>query len=178
MIEQEHETFRLPFSEVSTLPAIDALEKIRISKRIRLGDLKLFDLILENGEPTSIWHGVYLFFSEEGECLYVGKNGSQNFIERIPWHFALHEKAWMNHLLKYLRRSKKLVSLGQAALAAKNCTLLLIPVEDKEWESIAPLEKFLRVFLEPKFNTFSKKYRERYRNLNLSESVADVLKKI
>lgn len=178
MIEQKHETFRLSFSKISTLSAMDALEKIRTSKRIRLSDLKLFDLILENGEPTSIWHGVYLFFSEEGKCLYVGKNGSQNFIERIPWHFALDEKAWMNHLLKYLRRSKKLVSLGQAALAAKNCTLLLIPVEDKEWGSIAPLEKFLRVFLEPEFNTYSQRYRERYRNLSLSESLANVLKKI
>lgn len=158
------------------LSAKDALEKIRTAKRIQLGNLKVFDLIFDNGEPISIWHGVYVFFSEEGKYLYVGKNEVRNFIERIPLHFALHEKAWMNHFLKYLRISKSLASLGQAALAARNCSLLLIPVEDEKL--IRPLEKSLRVFLKPEYNNYSERYRGRYKDLSLSESLGNVLKKI
>ncbi len=173
---QQTGTFRLPFSEILALSGKDVLEKIQAAKKIRLSDLKVFDLILDNDQPTSTWHGVYLYFSQEGKCLYVGKNRSRNFIERIPDHFALHEKAWMNHFLKYLRDSKKLTSLGQAALVAKNCTLLLIPVEEKE--SIEPLERFLRAFLEPELNGYSEQHRARFKNYNLSESFGDLLKRM
>ena len=166
--------FRLPFPTIAGISARDALGKIRAAERIPLGELKVFDLILEEDKPTDTWHGVYAYFSEEGKCLYVGKNGSQNFIERIPWHFALDENAWMNHFLKYFRNARNLPNLGEAALDARNCTLLLIPVAD--WNLIAPLEKFLRVFLEPEFNMYSKQYRDRYKNFTLSVALGDALK--
>jgi hypothetical protein len=60
METQQTETFRLPFSAILTLSVKDALEEIRRAKKIRLGDLKVFDLIFDNDRPTSIWHGVYL----------------------------------------------------------------------------------------------------------------------
>ena len=89
--------FRLPFSKLSDLSGEESLDEIKSSNKIILNKLNLFDLVLENEVPTKLWHGVYVFFSEKDIPLYVGKNSSQTFIERIPWHFALHEKSWMNH---------------------------------------------------------------------------------
>lgn len=155
------------------MSASDALKAVAHASRTPLRDLKVFDLILDGDAPTDIWHGVYAFFDPAGICLYVGKNSSQNFVERIPWHFSLHEDAWMNHFLKYLRRHQGLTTLGEAAMAARNCELLLMPMA--QYELITAFEKFLRIFLAPKFNMYSQGYRARYAGLDLSEPLGAVL---
>jgi hypothetical protein len=172
---KQTDTFRLPFSDISTLSIKDAIKRIQTADKIRLHDLKMFDLILDNGRPMAVCHGVYLYFSEENKCLYVGKNESRSFIERIPDHFALHPGAWMNYFLRYLRDNRELASLEQAALVARNCTLLIIPVEEQEF--IAPLERLLRADLEPEFNMRSEKCKSRYKEFTLSGSFGDLLKR-
>lgn len=168
-------SFRLNLSSIVNLPARDSLLKIKLAEKITISDLKVIDLILENDEPTINCSGIYTFYSQNNECLYVGKTESC-FIERIPWHFALHESAWMNHFLKYLRRDlQNIKTLEEAALKALNCKLLLLPIDNGKWNLIKPLEKFFRIFLIPKFNTYSESYRNKYANLNLSESIENLL---
>lgn len=156
------------------MSASDVLKAIAHASRAPLRDLKVFDLILDGDGPTDICHGVYAFFDPEGICLYVGKNSSQSFVERIPWHFALGEGSWMNHFLKYLKRDQSLTSLGGAAMAARNCELLLMPIA--QYELIGAFEKFLRIFLMPKFNGYSQKYRARYAGVDLSEPLRVLLR--
>jgi hypothetical protein len=164
----------LPFSEISALSVKDACEKIRTTARKKLSDLKVFDLILDKDEH----HGVYLFFSEEKKCLYVGKCGSRSFIERIPAHLVLDNEAWMNQFLKYLKTSKKLTALKvkEAVPLIRNYTLLFIPV--KKWDLILPLEKTLKILLKPELNKYREGYMAKYKDLNLSESLGNLLKKI
>jgi hypothetical protein len=173
---REPESFRLPFSEISEISATEALRKIRNRRRVQIGELRVIELIVEDNKPQFSSIGVYVFFSENNTCLYVGKNQSQHFIERIPRHLVLNEDAWMNYLLRRLRIALNLPSLGHAALAAMECTLLLIPVE--KVELIVRLEKFLRLFLEPEFNKYSQRYRARYRNIDLSQRLGDLVTKI
>ena len=167
-------SFKLPFSELANRSAADALDAVEGVGKKRLGDLKVYDLLLHNDEP--VLNGVYLFFSPSGECLYVGKNSAQKFVERIPWHFALDEGAWMNHYLKRTRQHKELETLAEAAAAAKDDLLLLIPV--KRRELIKPLEKFFRVFAVPRYNAYSSGYRARYKSVNLDAALLDVLSQL
>ncbi|HSH39494.1 MAG TPA: hypothetical protein VK993_11985 [Chthoniobacterales bacterium] len=98
-------------------------------------------------------HGVYFYFAADSTtCLYVGKNSSQQFIERIPWHFAVSEGSWQNHFLDRYRTHHHSESLFEAAKAARDCYILLMPVPH---ELIGKAERFFRVFQQPRFNTLS-----------------------
>ena len=130
-----------------------------------------------NGEKI-IDHGVYFFFSPENDCLYVGKNSSQSFVERIPWHFALSEESWMNHFVKYHRKFGEFKSIPEAAIDSKRCQLLLMPVANENLESIKPLEKFFRLFLKPRYNSYSLNYQNRYRSVNMNEPLYKVIGKL
>jgi hypothetical protein len=82
----------------------------------------------------------------------------------------------MNHFLKHLQRHQSLTTLGGAVMAARNCELLLMPMADEQYELIIAFEKFLRIFLQPKFNMYSQGYRARYAGLDLSEPLGAVLR--
>ena len=72
------------------------------------------------------------------------------FIERIPWHFAIGEGSWQNHFLKYYKKHYQLDSLFEAAKGAADCHILLMPVDG---DLITKAEKFFRIFQKPKFNS-------------------------
>lgn len=143
----------IPFSSIESSTIQQACTTIRAASKKRLRDAKLFDFIMQDGIEIPGVHGVYFFFAADNEtCLYVGKNSSPQFIERIPWHFALGEESWQNHFLKYYRRHYQSASLFEAAQAAGDCHILLMPALH---EVIAKAETFFRVFLKPRFNTLA-----------------------
>ena len=143
----------LPFNSIEGSSIQQACSTISAAPKKRLGDLKLFDIIMQDGLEPPATHGIYFFFdADKTTCLYVGKNASQQFIERIPWHFALSESSWMNHFLKYYKKHHQSPSLFEAARGASDCYILLMPVPD---ELIAKAEKFFRVFLKPRFNSLA-----------------------
>ena len=143
----------LPFSSIEASTIQQACTTILTAPKKRLRDAKLFDFIMQDGIELLGVHGVYFFFAaDNATCLYVGKNSSPQFIERIPWHLALGEDSWQNHFLKYYRKQYQLASLFEAAKAAGDCHILLMPAPH---EIIAKAEKFFRVFLKPRFNTLT-----------------------
>ena len=140
----------LAFELIQGMTVSQARDEIMRAPRKRVSDLKVLDLAFEPGGNVPSQNGVYIFFSEKGECLYVGKNSSQTFVERIPWHFALGEGSYANHLLKRLRKIYQIQSLEECAKRASTFELLLIPVP--VWENIKPLENLLRKAMCPKLN--------------------------
>jgi hypothetical protein len=141
----------LPFSSIEALSIHEACSAVAAAPKKRLRDAKLFDFFMLDGMQLPGMHGIYFFFAPDNTtCLYVGKNSSMQFVERIPWHFAIDEASWMNHFVKYYRTHHQSPSLFEAAKDAGDCHILLMPVES---ELIAKVERFFRVFQKPQFNS-------------------------
>lgn len=141
----------------------------------RLDKLRLYDFIVNSstGRPLKIVHGVYLFFSTQKKCLYVGKSSSRQFIERIPCHLALGDHAWFNQLLKFSKNEFK--SYVKAIEATKKFTLLMISVKDKK--KVKNIEKLLKLIIEPKYNSYKPVYTQRMSSrINSNESFDNILK--
>ena len=131
----------------------EANKAISAAPKKLLRDIKLFDFIMQDGAEIPGVHGIYFYFAPDAEtCLYVGKNSSQQFIERIPWHFAISEGSWQNHFLKYFRKHHNFGTLFEAAKDIGDCHILLMPIDA---ELIKNSEKFFRVFQKPQFNTLA-----------------------
>ena len=94
--------FTLWFDELCTEPASVVLERVQRVEKKPLGELLVYDLLRDDDRPL-LW-GVYFFYSQKGECLYVGKNSARKFIDRIPVHLCLSETDWMNHLVRRIRQ--------------------------------------------------------------------------
>jgi transcriptional regulator with XRE-family HTH domain len=164
--------FTLWFDDICAQPARAVLELVQQAEKKPLGDLRIYDLLREG--DRHLLKGVYFFYSADGQCLYVGKNSAQKFVERIPIHLSLAENSWMNYLVKKMKRFEGYDSLQQAAEAARTHTLLLMPVGCQE--QIASLERFFRMFGCPKYNAFSPKRRGLYAGLDLGKPLTEVLK--
>jgi hypothetical protein len=161
----------LPFSSIEASSIHEACSAIAAAPKKRLRDAKLFDFIMQDGME----HGIYFFFAPDSTtCLFVGKNSSQQFIERIPSHFAISEASWMNHFLKRYRIQHQSISLFEAAKDAGDCHILLMPVED---DLIAKAEKFFRIFQKPQFNTLKKASARRFlSSIPLDMNLGEVLR--
>lgn len=167
--------FTLWFENICALPARVVLDRIRTAEKIPLSELRVYDLLREGDRPL-LW-GVYLFHTSDGACLYVGKNSARKFVDRIPVHLCLYEKDWMNHLVKRIRNVERLGCLQEAAEAARTHTLLLLPVSQKEQtRSLAALEKFFRLFAEPKYNALPR--RKHHNRIDLGKPLTDVLEQM
>lgn len=135
----------LDFSKIEHLPVGDACSTIASAPKMRLGEIRIYDLITEDS------HGVYFFFGpDRTTCLYVGKNSSMQFVERIPHHFATDQTSWQNHFLKKYRDHYTSGSLPETTKAVRDCHILLMPV--RRYELIVRAERFFRVFQEPVLN--------------------------
>lgn len=149
-------------------------QAIGMHRKIKLKDLKIYDLLFDGRGQTDSVHGVYLFF-EKKKCLYIGKASGREFIERIPDHFALREEAWMNYFLKRYRDNEAIKTLWDAAKAAKNCSILVISVD--EHECISKFEKLLRLIFQPAFNRPSMRMIESA-EVNDNELFCEVMERI
>jgi hypothetical protein len=164
--------FTIWVDEMRSLPARMVLERVKQAEKKPLGKLLVYDL-LRDGDRPLLW-GVYFFFSRESECLYVGKNSARKFVDRISVHLCLGEKDWMNHLVRRIQKQEGLPCLADAAEAAREHTLLLMPVsQKKEARDLAVLEKFFRLFAAPKYNALRR--RKRHNRIDLDAPLVEVL---
>ncbi len=172
--------FAIDFEKLSSISAKKAIERINNSYKKKLCDITLYDLIFETKtKALKSRKGVYLFFSSNNKCLYVGKCSSRHFITRIPAHIALGDEAWMNTLLKKTMGggNHSIVEYQKYANKAKKIGLLLIPVSKKK--DIFVMEKFLRIFMHPKLNSCSIKITEKHENtINLNDPLNKILKSL
>ena len=144
-------TMHINFDSIKNLSLEDARTFIVSHEKMRIGDIKLFDLISDSGHPLSSSQGIYMFFDGSGQtCLYVGKNSSLQFIERIPCHFAQSEHSWHNHFLKYFKKYANIESYYDSAMATQTCHLVLIHFDP---QYINKAERIFRFIMAPKFNS-------------------------
>lgn len=136
----------LVFELIRHMTVKQACENIIGSPRRRVSNLRVLDLLFDRVGNVPGQYGVYIFFSEAGECLYVGKNSNQTYLEWIPRHFSSNA----NNLLKRLRKGYNVQSLEECVRMASSFELLLIPVP--VWDIIKPLESLLRKSMHPKLN--------------------------
>ena len=111
----------------------EVIESIDLAPKKSLEQLRLFDLLLTDGSNQALRHGVYIFFNQEGECVYVGMCSSSHFAHRIGGHFGMSPKYGMN---TFLRR----VVNG----------LNLKPSADRKF--VRALERLLHAMLKPNLN--------------------------
>jgi hypothetical protein len=71
-----------------------------------------------------------------------------------------------------MRKYEKLSSLTEAAEAARTHALLLMSVPEEEKGQIGRLEKFFRLFADPKYKALS---RSRYNGLDLGAPLLKIL---
>ncbi len=155
-----------PLTELLDLQLISIKNKLESQEKYKINELKLFDIISSNGKPLPALQGIYIFFDPQDSCLYVGKNSSQQFIERIPWHFAQSDDSYSNHFIKKYRKDKDIEDYHEAALALGNCKILLIPAN--YGVDISYLEKVFMKIMQPKYNA-------KQMDLDASKLLKDVL---
>ncbi len=147
------------------------LGDIERTKKKTVQDLRIYDLIFDGSKPIAPATGAYIFYSNSGKCLYVGKNSSKKFAERIPEHFVLTADAWFNTLLKKMVKNKKAATLITAAKELMSCQLLIIPIEENL--PIQRIESFFRRVLKPAMNS----YTENTGNILISKQIHQNLNK-
>lgn len=171
---------QIPFSELAPLSGHEAVERLESTPTSKIANLHFLDLLPGRNDAFRGGRGVYLFFSPNGDCVYVGKNSSQTFVERIPWHFSIWERSWGNHLVKRIRArsdewapgGEDIDTLYDAAQIAVEFRVLLIPFDPPQTDRINAFERFLRTFLEPEFNSFKSDFSAEY---DLTDDVGKIL---
>lgn len=135
----------------------EMLETIKLSPKKILQDLRLFDLLLDNNRQTAMRHGVYMFFDDQGNCVYVGMCTSSHFAHRIGGHFGMSPKYSMN---TFLRRavidmgldSKSYEGYIECLSRIGNYKLLIIDANNTGKRFIRALERLLHTKIKPRLN--------------------------
>lgn len=94
------------FKDVKNKKLVDVFSLINKSKKIKIENLKLIDMIYMNQSLI----GVYIFFNSENQPIYVGKCSSRSFLERIASHFDLRVTGIMNNFLCALIQRNRMSS--------------------------------------------------------------------
>lgn len=171
-------TFKLLVDNFFELKISDVMSVIEQSPKITISELKLFDLLVNENTGKALRHGVYIFYNDEEECMYIGKCSSSHFAHRIGGHFGMSPKYGMNDFLK---RTVKLLKLGEeyssyvdALPIMGSYKLLIIDASGKSKKFIFSLEKLFHRLYKPTLN-FPKGYPKTYTFVNADEQFKSAL---
>ncbi len=143
-----------------------------------LSEVLLFDLLLNETTNEALRHGVYMYFNDENECVYVGMCSSSHFVHRIGGHFGMSPKYGMNTFLKrtvkMLGLSSSMESYVEALPKISDYGLLIINANTKGKKYIARLEKIFHINYKPTLN-FPKGFPKTYKDLNYDEQFSIAL---
>ena len=146
------------YQSIEDLKVFELAERLKNCQKLQLKEIKFSD-ILYNIESLV---GVYIFYDENNNAMYVGKTEGRSFLERLAAHFDLRHQGYMNHLLKALTgkpRGKNSPiqneDLIQAYHLLINFGICFISLYDKE--KIRKVEIVLRQELKPVYNRYSSK---------------------
>ncbi|WP_412987690.1 hypothetical protein [Pontimicrobium sp. IMCC45349] len=157
------DNYLLEFEIIDPLKLVDVISLINRTAGIPLKNINLNNLVFHNNQPIFPGNGVYLF-RKGRQVVYVGKNDSLSFVERIPKHLDLRQGAWFNkmlqhtnaNVLKYEWNDESCIKANKYAIDNYNLVLVNFKYEiDERKYHINRLERTLRASLEP-FNKFKK----------------------
>ena len=149
-------SFKLHVDDFDSLSVADVVQLIENKYKIPLSELRLFDLLVDEDKNSAMRHGVYMFFNDDGECIYVGMCSSSHFAHRIGGHFGMSPKYGMN---TFLKRTVKMLGLessysGYVEALPKifGYRLLIVGANGKDKGFIRKLEKLFHIIYEPRLN--------------------------
>jgi hypothetical protein len=161
--------YLIEINELKQLSIQDVVERLQGIEGIKIGELKVNELVFYNNKPIYTGNGVYVFKdTQSNDFIYVGSCVARNFVERIPAHFDIRHEGWFNSLLVNIIKvkydgNKTNDNLTKAAqYAFSNLSLILINYEEYNRESIKYLESTLRKALKP-YNKFKTRFIEDYK---------------
>ena len=164
---------------LASLKVHEALDTIESYPRTSLKDLRFFDLLLSDDRETALRHGVYVFYNDQGDCLYVGMCSSSHFAHRIGGHFGMSPKYGMNTFLRRAVKdlgldSKKYRSYVDALPAVGNYSLLIIDANKTGKDVIRRLERVLHTTMRPRLN-FPKGVPKTYTSIDAQSNFGDAV---
>ena len=143
------------YDDIKDLTIQELKDKVIITKKIVIKDIKLMDLIYERQSLI----GIYVFFDPNDKPVYVGKTGSRSILERISAHYDLRPSGFMNTFLCALAGMRKGRKEPQANLEDlkiafdKSLEYKLVFVEISEKSKITTIESILARELRPELNS-------------------------
>lgn len=178
--------FKHRIDEFFDLSILEVKELIDKSYKKPLSEILLFDLLVDEDSNEGLRHGIYMYFNDNNECLYVGKCSSSHFAHRIGGHFGMSPKYGMNTFLKrtvkmlglnYKEKSMAYNGYVEALPKISNYGLLLINANGMGDGFISRLEKMFHITYKPRLN-FPKGYPNKYNLTNEHATFIDALKKL
>ena len=165
--------FKINVIDLESTSIIEATKIIEKTYKVPLSELKLFDLLVTKDKSSAMRHGVYMFFNDAGECIYVGMCSSSHFAHRIGGHFGMSPKYGMNTILnrtvKMLGLKNTYSSYVEAIPKISEYRLLLIGANGKGKEFIKKLEKLFHIIYKPKLN-FPNGFPKTYKPIDTNEN--------
>ncbi|MCB1138222.1 MAG: hypothetical protein KDK23_05665 [Leptospiraceae bacterium] len=151
--------FSLTYDVVRKTKMVDLARILRESKRIRLKDIKIYDLLSEIQHGNGNGQGLYLLFGPKGELYYVGKCVGSSFVEKIPEQFKFQETGKQTTLLYSIQKkdgfgkpANREEYIKGAMRIMENFEILLIHFGPEDSSEIAPVESLMRRTLQPLLN--------------------------
>jgi hypothetical protein len=152
--------FTIKVNELRPMVISEMLGAFEAAPKKHLEQLRLFDLLLESDSGQALRHGVYMFFDEKGECIYVGMCSSSHFAHRIGGHFGMSPKYEMN---TFLRRVVNSLAMEESkdggydhyvsALSQMGkYSILIIDANNTGKKFVRALERLLHTVMKPRLN--------------------------
>lgn len=173
-------SFKLNVSDFENLTVETVVALINSSYKKPLGELLLYDLLINETRNEALRHGTYLFFNDKNECLYVGMCSSSHFAHRIGGHFGMSPKYGMNTFLKRIVKELGLKDRNyegyvEALPQIATYSILIINANNKGKAYISQLEKLLHIAYKLKLN-FPAGFPSTYKAFDLSGEFTSVVK--
>ena len=162
-------SFKIDIDNLLDLTVNQVKERVRDNYKCPLNKLKLFDVLLDEERGTAMRHGVYMFFNDKGECIYIGMCSSSHFAHRLGGHFGMSPKYGMNTFLKRITRKlhpkHNYQSYIDTVREIGEYSYLMIGANDKSKDFIRKLEKQFHIIYLPTLNRLPKSMPCKNKNL-------------
>lgn len=174
--------FKMHVDDFAALDMQEVRNAIQNSYKKPLAELKLFDLLINEERNTALRHGIYIFFDDQGKCMYIGMCSSSHFAHRLGGHFGMSPKYGMNTFLKRIVKSFKVNPkepedysdyVDSLPLIA-NYGLVIIDANKKGVPFIKNLERLLHIVFRPDLN-FPTRFPKTYRAIDLQTRFSDLM---
>ena len=172
-------SFKLNVSDFEGLTVESVISLINSSYKKPLAEVSLYDLLLNESTNEALRHGVYMYFNDKNECLYVGMCSSSHFAHRIGGHFGMSPKYGMNTFLKRAvemlgLKDKEYVGYVEALPKISNYGLLIINANKKGKTYISSLEKLFHIAYKPRLN-YPKGFPSTHKSLDANAEFTNVV---
>ncbi|MCB1167286.1 MAG: hypothetical protein KDK33_14085 [Leptospiraceae bacterium] len=151
--------FSLTYDLVRKTKMVDLARILREAKRVRLKDVRIYDILGEIQHGNGNGQGLYLLFGPKGELYYVGKCVGSSFIEKIPEQFKFQDSSRQTTLLYSIQKKDGFGKpqnrdeyIKGALRIMENFDLLLIHFGPEDSTEVAPVESLMRRTLQPLLN--------------------------